>query len=89
MKRLMSWLVGFGRFWYRFIIGDDWTAAAAVAIGLLVTALLNATQFPAWLVIPLVVIVMLRISVQRSKRTNGAAPAGGENVARGHTRPRI
>jgi len=44
-------------------------AAASVAIGLLVSALLNATQFPAWLVIPLVVIVMLRTSVQRSKRT--------------------
>jgi hypothetical protein len=69
MMRVMSWLVGFGRFWYRFIIGDDWTVAASVAIGLLVTALLNATQFPAWLVIPLVVIVMLRTSVQRSKRT--------------------
>lgn len=69
MMRVMSWLVGFGRFWYRFIIGDDWTVAASVAIGLLVSALLNATQFPAWLVIPLVVIVMLRTSVQRSKRT--------------------
>jgi hypothetical protein len=69
MMRLISLVVGFGRFWYRFIIGDDWTVAASVAIGLLVTALLNAAQVPAWLVIPLVVIVMLRTSVQRSKRT--------------------
>lgn len=67
MMRITSWLVSFGRFWYGFIIGDDWTVAAAVAIGLLVAALLNATQFPAWLVIPLVVIVMLRISVQKSR----------------------
>jgi hypothetical protein len=69
MMRVMSWLVGFGRFWYRFIIGNDWTVAASVAIGLLVTALLNATQFPAWPVIPIAVIVMLRTSVQRSRRT--------------------
>jgi hypothetical protein len=69
MMRLISLVVGFGRFWYRFIIGDDWTVAASVAIGLLVTALLNAAQVPAWFVIPLVVIVMLRTSVQRSKPT--------------------
>ena len=73
MMRVTSWLVGFGRFWYRFIIGDDWTVAASVAIGLILTALLNTGQFPAWLVIPFVVIVMLRVSVQRSKRTKGRA----------------
>lgn len=71
MMRLMSWLVGFGRFWYRFIIGDDWTVAASVVVGLAATSLLNNGHFPAWLVIPLVVIVMLRISVQRSKHTKG------------------
>ena len=71
MTRVRSWLVGFGRFWYRFIIGDDWTVAASVAIGLIATGLLNRGQFPAWVVMPLVVIVMLRVSVQRSKRTKG------------------
>jgi hypothetical protein len=71
MTRVTSWLVGFGRFWYRFIIGDDWTVAASVAIGLMVTGLLNGGQFPAWVVMPLVVIVTLRVSVQRSKRTKG------------------
>jgi hypothetical protein len=67
MTRLMSWVVGFGRFWYRFIIGDDWTVAASIAIGLAVTPLLNARHFPAWVVIPLIVIVMLRVSVQRAE----------------------
>ena len=71
MMRLMSWLVGFGRFWYRFIIGDDWTVAASVVLGLAATSLLNNGHFPAWLVIPLVVIVMLRVSVQRSKHKTG------------------
>lgn len=71
MIRVMSWLVGFGRFWYRFIIGDDWTVAAALAIGLALTALLNTTRFPAWLVIPLIVIITLRVSIQRTKGAPG------------------
>lgn len=71
MTRVMSWVIGFGRFWYRFIIGDDWTVAAAVAVGLAITAWLNAAHIPAWWVIPLVVVVTLRVSVQRSKRKRG------------------
>jgi hypothetical protein len=77
MMRLMSWLVGFGRFWYRFIIGDDWTVAASVVLGLAATSLLNNGPFPAWLVIPIVVIVMLRVSIQRSKH-NKQGHAGVE-----------
>jgi hypothetical protein len=71
MTRVMSWVIGFGRFWYRFIIGDDWTEAAAVAAGLAMTAWLNAAHVAAWWVIPLVVVVTLRVSVQRSKRKRG------------------
>jgi hypothetical protein len=68
MQRLVSWLVGFGRFWYRFIIGDDWTVAASVAAGLVVTAALNARGIAAWWLLPLIVIIMVRVSVQRARR---------------------
>jgi hypothetical protein len=39
----VKFLVGFGQFWYDFVIGDDWKIAAAVVSvlvvgGLLVTA---------------------------------------------------
>ena len=71
MMRVLSLLRGFGRFWYRFIIGDDWTVAAAVVVGLAVTAALNNAHVAAWWVIPLIVIVMLRVTVQRSKRPKG------------------
>jgi hypothetical protein len=71
MMRALSWLVGFGRFWYHFIIGDDWTVAAALVVGLALTALLSRTQFPAWVVIPLIVIVTLRVSIQRTKAASG------------------
>lgn len=39
----MSALRAFGRFWYDFIIGDDWKIAAAVVIVLAVVGTLVAT----------------------------------------------
>lgn len=33
----MRFLVAFGRFWYDFIIGDDWKIAVAVVTALAVT----------------------------------------------------
>jgi hypothetical protein len=38
----VRFLRGFGRFWYDFIVGDDWKIAAAVVVVLLVGALLVA-----------------------------------------------
>jgi hypothetical protein len=39
----MRYVKAFGRFWYDFIIGDDWKIAVAVALGLaLVVGLLKA-----------------------------------------------
>jgi hypothetical protein len=62
----LSWIVGFGRFWYHFIIGDDWTMAVAVVVGLVVSAVLNARGILAWWLIPLIVIAMLGISLRRA-----------------------
>jgi hypothetical protein len=36
-------LRGFGRFWWEFVVGDDWRIAAGVAVALAVGALLAAT----------------------------------------------
>jgi hypothetical protein len=38
----MRFLRGFGRFWYDFIVGDDWKIAAGVCLMLAVGALLVA-----------------------------------------------
>ena len=65
---LRSWVVGFFRFWYHFIIGDDWTIAAAVALGLLLTAILNSQKLPAWWTVPVVAIVAIAISLRRARR---------------------
>ena len=62
----MNWLAQFGKFWYDFIIGDDWTVAAAVAAGLILTALLNSAHLLAWWLMPLIVVVMLGLSLRRA-----------------------
>jgi len=66
MNRLITWPVAFARFWYRFIVGDDWTVAAAVALGLGATALLVRQRVNAWWLVPVIVVVLVRVSVQRS-----------------------
>ena len=66
MARIWSWLAAFGRFWYDFIIGDDWTVAVAVLAGLIVTGILNANNIVAWWLMPIIVIVMTGISVRRN-----------------------
>jgi hypothetical protein len=38
----MRYLVGFGRFWYEFIVGDDWRIAAGVTLVLAIGALVEA-----------------------------------------------
>jgi hypothetical protein len=66
MKLMWSWVVAFGRFWYRFVVGDDWTVAAGVAAGLLVTAFLNARAVAAWWLIPIIVAVVVGVSLRRA-----------------------
>jgi len=59
-------LVGFFKFWYDFIIGDDWTIAAAIAVTLVVLVLLK--QASLWWLLPVVVIVALGASLWRATR---------------------
>ena len=62
----MTVLVGFFKFWYDFIIGDDWTIAAAIAVTLVVLVLLK--QASLWWLLPVVVIVALGASLWRATR---------------------
>jgi hypothetical protein len=59
----------FLRFWYDFIVGDDWTIAAGVVIALAITAVLAHNGMEsAWWVLPLVVAAGLTASVLRAAR---------------------
>jgi hypothetical protein len=65
---IVGWLRGFGRFWYGFIIGDDWTVAATVAVALVVTWLLHAVAVAAWWLPPLAAVAVVGVSLRRAGR---------------------
>jgi hypothetical protein len=63
----MKWLGQFARFWYDFIIGDDWRGAVAVALALAATALLvHVAGVNAWWLMPVCVIAALGWSLRRA-----------------------
>lgn len=68
MDRIVAFLVGFGRFWYGFIVGDDWTVAATIWVGLVLTGMLNANRIQAWWLVPALVIVATGISLRRARK---------------------
>jgi hypothetical protein len=68
VNRVIAFAIGFVRFWYDFIVGDDWSMAAAVAASLAVSAVLTRRGLSAWWVIPPVVIVALFLSLWRASR---------------------
>jgi hypothetical protein len=59
----MSRIAAFGRFWWDFVVGDDWVAAAGVIAGLALTAALAA-----WWLLPIAVAIVLTMSVLRAAR---------------------
>lgn len=61
---ILRWLRGFGGFWYGFIIGDDWTVAATVAVALVVTWLLHLAGIAAWWLLPLAAVVEVGVSLR-------------------------
>ncbi|HVC82051.1 MAG TPA: hypothetical protein VNL35_16280 [Chloroflexota bacterium] len=64
----MTYIVGFGRFWYDFVVGDDWTIAAAVVTALAVVALMTHAHITSWWLLPVVVILFLSTSLWRRLR---------------------
>jgi hypothetical protein len=59
----MGFIAGFGRFWYDFIVGDDWRIAAAVVAALILVKLLLNVHIMAWPLLPLVVVLILGVSL--------------------------
>lgn len=58
-------LAGVGRFFYAFVVGDDWTVAAVMLLGLLLTAAMVASRINAWWLVPILAVVMTGISLWR------------------------
>ncbi len=62
----MSKLAAFGRFWWDFVIGDDWRVAVGVGLSIGATALVAAAGLAAWWLLPPAVVVALYLSVRRA-----------------------
>ena len=62
----MKHLRMFGKFWYDFIVGDDWTVAVGVVIALALTAVLADGGLTAWWLMPPAVVAMLAFSLWRA-----------------------
>ena len=65
----MRYLRSFGRFWWNFIVGDDWRVAAGVAVALGLTSLLTHSEVNAWWLLPVAVAALLAGSVRRAARS--------------------
>jgi hypothetical protein len=57
----MNRLAAFGRFWWDFVVGDDWLVAVAIVIAIGLTAALAA-----WWVMPVAVALVLYLSLRRA-----------------------
>ncbi|MFL5914114.1 MAG: hypothetical protein ACJ752_00540 [Gaiellaceae bacterium] len=65
----MSRLAAFGRFWWDFVIGDDWLVAVLVAVAIGATAALAHSGVTAWWLLPLAVLLVLWLSLRRAIRS--------------------
>ncbi len=65
----MSRLAAFGRFWWDFVIGDDWLVAVLVAVAIGATAALAAANITAWWLLPVAVLLVLWLSLRRAIRS--------------------
>ena len=65
----MNRIKQFGRFWYDFVVGDDWRIAASVIVLVVVTWLL-AKRWNPWPLLPLGVALILGASLRRAARAS-------------------
>jgi hypothetical protein len=64
----MNWVIAFGRFWWDFVVGDDWRVALGAATALVATAVASHVGVPAWWFVPAAVVMVLTLSVWRAAR---------------------
>jgi hypothetical protein len=67
----VKYVKAFGRFWWDFVVGDDWRVAAGIAVALALTWLLAHHGHNAWWLLPVAVALVLVESVRREARGDG------------------
>ena len=64
----MKWLAQFGRFWYDFLVGDDWRLAVGVVITISGVFVVAHHGVNWWWLLPIAVALILVISVTHEVR---------------------
>ena len=64
----MTHLRTFGRFWYDFIIGDDWRVALGVTVAIALIFIVAHQGTNWWWMLPLAVAALLGVSLNRASR---------------------
>jgi hypothetical protein len=64
----VSHLRTFGRFWWDFVVGDDWRVAAGIAVAVGLTWVLSSSGRDVWWLLPLAVALLLAASLWRATR---------------------
>jgi len=67
----MKYVAAFGRFWWDFIVGDDWRVAVGLAVSLALVWFLAHKGVNAWWLLPVAVALLLVESVRREARSSG------------------
>jgi len=62
----VSRIAAFGRFWWDFVVGDDWIVAAGIVLALALTALIADDDVDAWWILPPAVVGLLALSLRRA-----------------------
>ena len=65
----MSKLAAFGRFWWDFVIGDDWLVAVLIAAAIGAAAALSHSGVNAWWLLPVAVPLVLWLALRRATRS--------------------
>jgi hypothetical protein len=58
----------FLRFWWDFVVGDDWRVAVGVAAAIAAVAGLHRADVAAWWLLPPAVVLVLYASLRRAAR---------------------
>lgn len=72
MRTVLTQTEAFGRFLWKFIVGDDITLAIGVVLGLVAVAILHSSGTASWWALPIAWIIALSVSLRRSTHKTSA-----------------